>query len=77
MVLENVDWPCKVQRLYQTDNLGCKRGVGTAIDWFLANEDSGIILEDDCLPSRRLLSVLRRAPRALPRRPRGHDDQWA
>lgn len=51
MVLENVDWPCKVQRLYQTDNLGCKRGVGTAIDWFLANEDSGIILEDDCLPS--------------------------
>jgi hypothetical protein len=51
MVLENVDWPCDVQRLYQPSNLGCKRGVGTAIDWFLANEESGIILEDDCLPS--------------------------
>jgi hypothetical protein len=51
MVLENVDWPCEVQRLYQNDNLGCKRGVGTAIDWFLANEESGIILEDDCLPA--------------------------
>jgi hypothetical protein len=48
-VLHHVDWPCEVQRLYQTGNLGCKRGVGTAIDWFLANEESGIILEDDCL----------------------------
>jgi hypothetical protein len=51
MVLENIDWPCEVQRLYQTGNLGCKRGVGTAIDWFFANEESGIILEDDCLPA--------------------------
>jgi hypothetical protein len=51
MVLENIDWPCEVQRLYQTGNLGCKRGVGTAIDWFLDNEESGIILEDDCLPT--------------------------
>jgi hypothetical protein len=51
MVLENVDWPCEVQRLYQTGNLGCKRGVGTAIDWFFAHEESGIILEDDCIPS--------------------------
>jgi hypothetical protein len=50
-VLENVDWPCEVQRLYQPSNLGCKRGVGTAISWFLANEENGIILEDDCLPS--------------------------
>jgi len=50
-LLENVDWPCEVQRLYQTSNLGCKRGVGSAIDWFLAHEESGIILEDDCVPS--------------------------
>jgi hypothetical protein len=40
-----------VQRLYQPENLGCKRGVGAAIDWFLTHEDSGIILEDDCLPA--------------------------
>jgi hypothetical protein len=50
-VLHQVDWPCEVQRLYRTSNLGCKRGVGTAIDWFLAKEESGIILEDDCLPT--------------------------
>ncbi|MCW2538347.1 MAG: hemolytic protein HlpA-like protein [Frankiales bacterium] len=40
-----------MQRLYQPSNLGCKRGVGAAIDWFLAHEESGIILEDDCLPN--------------------------
>jgi hypothetical protein len=50
-VFHRVDWPCEVKRLYQTDNLGCKRGVETAIAWFLANEESGIILEDDCLPT--------------------------
>ena len=50
-VLEDVTWPCEVQRLYQTENLGCKRGVGAAIDWFLTHEESGIILEDDCIPT--------------------------
>jgi hypothetical protein len=49
-VLDDVTWSCEVKRLYQASNLGCKRGVGAAIDWFLAHEDSGIILEDDCLP---------------------------
>jgi len=50
-VLDSIDWQCKVQRLYQPSNLGCKRGVETAIGWFLSNEESGIILEDDCLPA--------------------------
>jgi hypothetical protein len=50
-VFDDVDWPCEVQRLYQPSNLGCRRGVGAAIDWFLANEENGIILEDDCLPT--------------------------
>jgi hypothetical protein len=50
-VLNDVNWPCEVQRLYQPANLGCKRGVEAAIDWFLTHEERGIILEDDCLPT--------------------------
>jgi hypothetical protein len=50
-VLEKIPWPCEVRRLYRPANLGCKRGVAGAIDWFLAHEESGVILEDDCLPS--------------------------
>lgn len=33
-------------------NQGCNVGVVSAIDWFFSNEKEGIILEDDCLPSK-------------------------
>ncbi|OYU16490.1 MAG: hypothetical protein CFE37_00365 [Alphaproteobacteria bacterium PA4] len=45
-----VDWPCKVETLFRDENLGCKRAVSGAIDWFFANEAEGVILEDDILP---------------------------
>jgi hypothetical protein len=47
-----VDWPCEVRTLFQKKNLGCKYGVSAAIDWFFKHEQQGIILEDDCLPSK-------------------------
>lgn len=50
--LENtIDWDCEVKTLFRTENLGCKTAVASAIDWFFEHEESGIILEDDCLPS--------------------------
>lgn len=45
-----VDWPCEVHRLFRERNLGCKRAVSSAIDWFFDQEAEGIILEDDVLP---------------------------
>ena len=36
--------------LIREENLGCKKAVSTAIDWFFSVVDKGIILEDDCLP---------------------------
>lgn len=51
-IVENIDWPCEVKRLYRTTNLGCKNAISSAIDWFFENEEEGIILEDDCLPAR-------------------------
>ncbi len=51
-ITENIDWPCVVKRLYRKNNLGCKKAVSSAIDWFFENEDKGIILEDDCLPDK-------------------------
>lgn len=50
-IVSGVDWPCRLQTLFRDANLGCKRGVSTAIDWFFASEEQGIVLEDDCLPS--------------------------
>jgi hypothetical protein len=45
-----VNWPCEVLTRFQDNNLGCKCGVSSAIDWFFENEEEGIILEDDVVP---------------------------
>ena len=51
-IVKSVDWPCEVKTLLREKNLGCKHGVSEAITWFFEQEEQGIILEDDCLPSQ-------------------------
>ena len=46
-IIEGVDWDCEVKTLFQSSNLGCAKGVSTAITWFFENEPEGIIVEDD------------------------------
>jgi hypothetical protein len=47
-----VDWPCELHTLFRDANQGCRMAVSSAITWFFENEEQGIILEDDCLPSQ-------------------------
>ena len=49
-ILTKLDWPCEVKTLFRDKNLGCKKGVSSAISWFFEYEEQGIILEDDCVP---------------------------
>lgn len=51
-IVSKVDWPCEVKTLYREKNMGCKMAVSSAISWFFENVESGIILEDDCLPDQ-------------------------
>lgn len=51
-IMQNIDWDCDVKTLFRDQNLGCKYAVSGAITWFFENEEQGIILEDDCLPSQ-------------------------
>lgn len=51
-IISMIDWDCKVRKLFREENLGCKLAVSGAIDWLFENEEKGIILEDDCLPSQ-------------------------
>ncbi|WOK06285.1 nucleotide-diphospho-sugar transferase [Imperialibacter roseus] len=46
-----IDWDCEVKKLYRDSNLGCKESVFSSIKWFFEQEEFGIVLEDDCLPS--------------------------
>jgi hypothetical protein len=49
-ITENINWDCSVKRLYRKKNFGCGDGPATAITWFFKNVESGIVLEDDCIP---------------------------
>ena len=51
-IIGNIDWDCEVVTRFREKNLGCRKAVSSAIDWFFENVEEGIILEDDCLPSR-------------------------
>jgi hypothetical protein len=50
-IATRIDWPCEVKTLFRDENLGCRRAVSSAIDWFFDQVEEGIILEDDCVPS--------------------------
>ncbi|HKZ36423.1 MAG TPA: hypothetical protein VJ184_02155 [Chryseolinea sp.] len=50
-IIDEVDWPCEVKTLFHDENLNCGKAPSTAMTWFFENEEEGIILEDDCLPS--------------------------
>jgi hypothetical protein len=49
-VVQHADWECEVHTLLRERNLGCRRAVSSAIEWFFENVEEGIVLEDDCLP---------------------------
>ena len=56
-MFSSLPWSCTVTTLFQEQNLGCKRGVSTAINWFFTNVPEGIILEDDCIPTTEFFTL--------------------
>lgn len=48
-IIDQIDWACDIQTLFRKHNLGCKYAVESAITWFFANVEYGVILEDDCV----------------------------
>lgn len=67
-----VDWPCKVETRFSSENQGCRLGVSSGIDWVFERCERAIILEDDCLPdesffgfAERMLDVYADDPRIM------------
>lgn len=50
-VVEHVDWPCHVERLYQERNYGCDPSEFISQRWAFSQTDKCIVLEDDDVPS--------------------------
>ncbi|MCJ8163494.1 nucleotide-diphospho-sugar transferase [Pontibacter sp. E15-1] len=51
-IVDQVDWDCEVKTLFQVENQGCGVSPAKSITWLFENEETGIILEDDCVPSK-------------------------
>jgi len=51
-ILNKIDWDCQVETLFHTENQGCRKALTQALNWFFEHEEMGIILEDDCVPSK-------------------------
>ena len=49
-ILKEVDWPCEIHTNFRDTNIGMQPHWRLALDWFFSCVDSGIILEDDCVP---------------------------
>lgn len=47
--------------LRRDSNLGCRIAVSEALNWFYSQVDSGIVIEDDCLPSKNFFKVMSNA----------------
>ena len=52
IALKEIDWKCEIFINFSEVNKGCKKAVSDGISWFFEKEEEGIILEDDCLPSK-------------------------
>lgn len=51
-IVDNIDWPCEVQRMYQEKNYGCDPSEFISQCWAFSQVDKCIVLEDDDVPSQ-------------------------
>lgn len=51
-IVENVDWPCEVHRLYQEKNYGCDPSNFISQKWAFSYVDKCIVFEDDDIPTQ-------------------------
>lgn len=47
-IVNQIDWPCHVEKRFLPENVGLKIAVSSAINWFFSHVEEGIILEYDC-----------------------------
>lgn len=50
-IIDEVDWPCAVHRLFADENMGCGKRIASGLDWVFSQVPEAIVLEDDCIPA--------------------------
>lgn len=72
-LVSEFDWDCQVITRLNDVNLGVREAIPAAISWFFEEEEEGIILEDDCVPSSTFFPFAS----YLLDKFRDHDSIWA
>lgn len=54
--VKEINWPCQLHRFFRKEPVDVYASTRGAIDWLFDNEEVGIILEDDTVPSQALFS---------------------
>jgi hypothetical protein len=49
-VVDEIDWPCTIEKRYAETNIGLEASVELGLDWVFSKVDRAIVLEDDCIP---------------------------
>lgn len=49
--IKEIDWPCDLHTFFRDKYVDVYTSLKGAIDWLFENEEQGIVLEDDCVPS--------------------------
>lgn len=49
--IKEISWDCNLKTWFRDENIGVDPSMENAIDWLFKNEEFGIILEEDCVPS--------------------------
>lgn len=50
-IVNLVDWPCTVHKIFSDENMGCAKRVTSGLNEVFKTVETAIIFEDDCIPS--------------------------
>lgn len=56
--IKKIDWDCEVHTFFRDECVDVYTSLKSAIDWFFENEEQGIILEEDCVPTKAFFSYV-------------------
>ncbi len=56
--INEVDWECELHTFFREECVNVYDSIRGAIDWLFDNEKTGIVLEEDCVPTKAFFSYV-------------------
>ena len=56
--INEIDWKCDLHTWFRKECVNAYDSIRGAIDWLFENEECGIVLEEDCVPTKAFFSFV-------------------